>query len=175
MSEEAPTPFFFFFPLLILNSPKLFPGSSDGKESAMGRHGVLSLGWKDFLEKEMSSYSSILAWRIPGTEQAGRLQRVRHDQVTFTFFKKNPPKEEPLISRVKKYKIQEKTREEYRYLRGRQEKGPRKRDKELIKRGRKEGGVTIKPTQAKIQPKRIKIKALLIFYLATPPNKCFFM
>lgn len=114
----------------------------------------------------MASYSSILARRIPGTEQAGRLQRVRHDQVTFTFFFLNPPKEEPLISRVKKYKIQEKTPEEYRYLRGRQEKGPRKRDKELIKRGRKGagegGGVTIKPTQAKIQPKRIKIKALLI-------------
>ena len=33
MSEEAPICFFFFFPLLILNSPKLFPGSSDGKES----------------------------------------------------------------------------------------------------------------------------------------------
>ena len=72
--------------LVVVVSDEGFPGSSDGKESAMGRHGVLSLGWKDFLEKEMSSYSSILAWRIPGTEQAGRLQRVRHDQVTFTFF-----------------------------------------------------------------------------------------
>ena len=26
---------------------------------------VLSLGWKDFMEKEMASCSSILAWRVP--------------------------------------------------------------------------------------------------------------
>ena len=36
------------------------------------------------LEKEMATYSSILAWEIPGTEEAGGLQsmgsqRVRHD------------------------------------------------------------------------------------------------
>ena len=45
---------------------------------------VLSLGWKDLLEKEMAIYSSILAWRIPWTEEPGGLQsmgsqRVRHD------------------------------------------------------------------------------------------------
>ena len=32
---------------------------------------VLSLGWKDLLEKEMAIYSSILAWRIPWTEEPG--------------------------------------------------------------------------------------------------------
>ena len=39
------------------------------------------------LEKEMAAYSTVLAWRIPWTEQPGRLQsmgsqRVRHDSVT---------------------------------------------------------------------------------------------
>ena len=32
---------------------------------------VQSLGWEDSLEKEMATYSSILAWRIPRTEKPG--------------------------------------------------------------------------------------------------------
>ena len=45
---------------------------------------VQSLGGEDPLEKEMATHSSILAWRIPWTEEAGRLQstgsqRVGHD------------------------------------------------------------------------------------------------
>ena len=45
---------------------------------------VRSLGWEDPLEKEMVSHSSILAWRIPWTEETGKLQprgsqRVGHD------------------------------------------------------------------------------------------------
>ena len=45
---------------------------------------VRSLGWEDPLEKEMATHSSILAWRIPWTEELGRLQstgsqRVGHD------------------------------------------------------------------------------------------------
>ena len=45
---------------------------------------VQSLGWEDPLEKKMATDSSILAWRIPWTEEPGglqsiRLQRVRHD------------------------------------------------------------------------------------------------
>ena len=45
---------------------------------------VQSLGWKDPLENEMATHSSILAWRIPWTEEPGKLQsmglqRVRHD------------------------------------------------------------------------------------------------
>ena len=48
---------------------------------------VQSLGWEDPLEKEMATQSSILAWEIPWTEEAGRLQsmgsqRVRHDLAT---------------------------------------------------------------------------------------------
>ena len=50
---------------------------------------IQSLGWKDPLEKEMATHSSILAWRIPQTEELGRLQtmewwRVRHDWATNT-------------------------------------------------------------------------------------------
>ena len=45
---------------------------------------VRSLGQKDALEEGMATHSSILAWRIPWTEESGRLQsmgsqRVRHD------------------------------------------------------------------------------------------------
>ena len=45
---------------------------------------VQSLGWEDPLEEEMATHSSILAWRIPWTEEPGRLSsiglhRVRHD------------------------------------------------------------------------------------------------
>ena len=37
---------------------------------------VQSLSQKDPLEKEMATHSSILAWRIPWTEEPGRLQSV---------------------------------------------------------------------------------------------------
>ena len=45
---------------------------------------VRSLGWEDPVEKEMASHSSILAWKIPWTEEPGELQsigsqRVGHD------------------------------------------------------------------------------------------------
>ena len=51
---------------------------------AMRETWVRSLGWEDPLEKEMATHSSILAWRIPWTEQPGRPQsmgskRVGHD------------------------------------------------------------------------------------------------
>ena len=43
------------------------------------------LDWEDPLQKEMAIHSSVLAWRIPWTEEPGGLQsmglhRVRHDQ-----------------------------------------------------------------------------------------------
>ena len=41
--------------------------------SAMLETQVLSLGWEDPLEKEMSANSSTLAWKIPWTEEPGRL------------------------------------------------------------------------------------------------------
>ena len=37
---------------------------------------VQSLGWKDPLEEDMATHSSILAWRIPWTEEPGGLQSV---------------------------------------------------------------------------------------------------
>ena len=45
---------------------------------------VQSLGQEDLLEKEMATHSSILAWKIPWTEEPGRpqslgLQRVGWD------------------------------------------------------------------------------------------------
>ena len=51
---------------------------------AMQETWVQSLGREDPLEKEMATHSSILAWRIPWTEEPGGLQftgsqRVRHD------------------------------------------------------------------------------------------------
>ena len=37
---------------------------------------VQSLGWADLLEKDMATHSRILAWRIPCTEELGRLQSM---------------------------------------------------------------------------------------------------
>ena len=52
--------------------------------SAMQETWVRTLGWEDPLEKEMAIHSSTIAWKIPWTEEPGRLQsmgsqRVRHD------------------------------------------------------------------------------------------------
>ena len=47
---------------------------------AMQETWVWFLGWEDPLEKEMATHSSILAWRIPGTEEPGTI--VGHDLVT---------------------------------------------------------------------------------------------
>ena len=51
---------------------------------AMQETQVQSLVWEDPLEKEMATHSSLVAWRIPWTEEPGRLesmglQRVRHN------------------------------------------------------------------------------------------------
>jgi len=55
----------------------------------MQKTSVRSLGQEDSLEKGMASHSSILAWRIPWTEepdglQSMGLQRVGHDRATNT-------------------------------------------------------------------------------------------
>ena len=54
-----------------------------------------SLGWEDPLQKEMATHSSILAWRIPWTEEPGRLQsmglqRIGHNLVTKQQQQKQP-------------------------------------------------------------------------------------
>ena len=51
---------------------------------AMQETQVQSLGWEDPLQKGMATHSSLLAWRIPWTEESSRLQsrgslRVGHD------------------------------------------------------------------------------------------------
>ena len=61
------------------------PGGSDGKESlynagdlgsnpGVGRTWVQTPGWDDPLEKEMATYSSMLAWKIPWTKEPDRPQ-----------------------------------------------------------------------------------------------------
>ena len=58
-----------------------FPGGSDGKEQFAMQE---TLGREAPLEEEMATHSSILAWRIPWTEEPARLQSmelqgVRHN------------------------------------------------------------------------------------------------
>ena len=55
--------------------------------STMRETRVQSLGWEDPLDKEMAIHSSTIAWKIPWTEEPGRLQsmrlqRVGHDEAT---------------------------------------------------------------------------------------------
>ena len=64
-----------------------FPGGSVVKNlPAMQEMQVWSLGWEEPLEKGMATHSSILAYKIPWTEEPSRLQsrgsqRVGHDLV----------------------------------------------------------------------------------------------
>ena len=76
-------------------APGLLPGKSHGRRSLVGySHGIVKsqtrLSHFTFtfhfyaLEKEMATHSSVLAWRIPGTEEPGGLpsmgsHRVGHD------------------------------------------------------------------------------------------------
>ena len=48
---------------------------------AMWETRVQSLGLEDPLEKEMATHSSILAWRIPWTEEPGKLQPIGSQRV----------------------------------------------------------------------------------------------
>ena len=49
--------------------------------SAMQETQVQSLSWEDPLEKGMATHSSILAWKIPWTEESGRLQSMGSQRV----------------------------------------------------------------------------------------------
>ena len=72
-------------------TPVLLPGKSHGRRSLVGcspwcrqESGTTERFHFHILEKEMATHSSILAWRIPGTEEPGGLpstgsHRVRHD------------------------------------------------------------------------------------------------
>ena len=48
---------------------------------AMRETQVQSLGWEDPLEEGIATRSSILAWRIPWTEEPGRLQSMKSQRV----------------------------------------------------------------------------------------------
>ena len=85
--ESSSCPFVICF-LSHLSISGLPDGSDD--QCTMPETGVLSLGWEDILEKGMATQSSILAWRIPWTEEPGgiqsmRLQRVRHNWMINVF------------------------------------------------------------------------------------------
>ena len=56
----------------------LFPSFPDGTvvKNQMQEMRVQSLGQEDPLEEEMATFSSILAWKIPRTEELGRLQAM---------------------------------------------------------------------------------------------------
>ena len=69
--SNSPFSFLFFLKLKYIG----FPGGSVVKNlPAMQETQVWSLGQDDSLEEEMATHSSILAWRIPWTEEPGQLQ-----------------------------------------------------------------------------------------------------
>ena len=51
---------------------------------AMQEASVQSLGWEDPLEEGMATHSSLLAWRIPWTEEPGGLQSMGHKESDMT-------------------------------------------------------------------------------------------
>ena len=72
----------------LLTQPKASEGLPCGSElknpPASAETQVWPLGQEDPLEKEMASLSSILAWRIPWTEEAGGLQSIGHKELDTT-------------------------------------------------------------------------------------------
>ena len=62
-----------------------FPSVSDGKESACNVEDtrVQPLGWEDPLKEGMATQYNILAWRVPGTEQPGKLQFIGLQRVGY--------------------------------------------------------------------------------------------
>ena len=83
MLEETDFSCFFFFSLWHFSRVSLV-AQLVKNQPAMQETRIRFLGQEDPLEKEMPPHSSILAWRIPWTDEPGRLQsmgwqRVRHD------------------------------------------------------------------------------------------------
>ena len=52
------------------------PGGSVVKNPLAMQMWIQPLGWKDPLEKELGTHSSVLAWEIPWTEEPGGLQSM---------------------------------------------------------------------------------------------------
>ena len=70
---------------LCLVQPTWWLSGSDNKNLAMQETEVLSLGRDDPLEKEMATYSSILAWKIARTKEPVGLQSMGSQRATNTF------------------------------------------------------------------------------------------
>ena len=73
--------------MYFLNNPSTLVAQTVKRLPTMRETWVRFLGRKDFLEKEMATHSSILAWKIPWMEEPHRLQfmgskRIRHDWAT---------------------------------------------------------------------------------------------
>ena len=73
-----------------LSSCDLYNEALFGKKLLIIGLSIWSLSWEDPLEKGVASHFNILFWKIPWTEEPGRLQsigsqRVGHDWATFTF------------------------------------------------------------------------------------------
>ena len=89
---------FLYFHLLIYNCLKssfLFLWASLVAQTvrntcAMWETWVWSMGWEDPLEEGTATHSSILAWRIPWTEEPGRLQSMGSQQVGLDWVTKLP-------------------------------------------------------------------------------------
>ena len=59
-----------------------FPGGSDCRETACNAGDLVqSLGQEHPLEKEMATHFSIVAWKIPWTEELGNLQSTRSQRI----------------------------------------------------------------------------------------------
>ena len=83
-SLQAPTIWLLLHLVFILSLGTSLVAQMVKHLSTMWETWVQSLGWEDPLEKEMAIYSSTIAWKIPWTEESGRLQstglqRVGHD------------------------------------------------------------------------------------------------
>ena len=64
---------------------KGFPGDSVVKNPlTMQERGIQSLGWEDPLEKEMATHSSVLARKIPWTEEPDWLRSMDHRELDRT-------------------------------------------------------------------------------------------
>ena len=63
-------------PLLVALTIKNLP--------AMWETQARSLGWEDPLEKEIANHSSIVAWKIPWTEEPSRLQSLESQELAMT-------------------------------------------------------------------------------------------
>ena len=71
--------------LYLLPLCRAFPGGSVSKESTCIAGDPDSiLEWENPLEKEMATYSSILAWKIPWTEKPGGLQSMGSQELDTT-------------------------------------------------------------------------------------------